>query len=93
MKKRYFICFAAIITVLAVAIIFILYKRENRELLLEDLWKNKEITEVAFVEETKKKWPPFLRISEAKRYNASVKTIILQDGPTGCACTMKRGNR
>lgn len=53
MKKRYFICFAAIITVLAAAIIFILYKRENRELLLEDLWKNKEITEIAFVEETK----------------------------------------
>lgn len=53
MKKRYFICFTAIITVLAAVIIFILSKRGNRELLLEDLWKNQEIFKIAFVEEAK----------------------------------------
>lgn len=53
MKKRYFICFAAAATVFAAVIILFFSGRNDRELLLEDLWQGKEISRIAFVEEAK----------------------------------------
>lgn len=53
MKKRYFICFAAIAAALAAIIIFIFAGKDDRELLLEDLWKGQKISRIAFVEEAK----------------------------------------
>lgn len=52
MKKRYLICFAAAAVFAAVIIIFF-SGRNDRELLLKDLWQGKEISRIAFVEEAK----------------------------------------
>lgn len=51
MKKKYFICFAAIAIVLAAIILFIFVMMNDKELLLEDLWKGKEISKIVIVSE------------------------------------------
>ena len=46
MKKKYVICFAVIAVVLATIILFIFVMVNDRELLMEDLWKGKEISQI-----------------------------------------------
>ena len=53
MKKKHFICFAAIAIALAAIILFIYAMINDRELLLEDLWKWKEISQIVIVSEEK----------------------------------------
>ena len=53
MKQKHFICFSAIAIALAAIILFIFVMRNDRELLLEDLWKGKEISQIVIVSEEK----------------------------------------
>lgn len=46
MRKKYVICFTTIVVVSAAIILFIFVIKNDRELLMEDLWKGKEISQI-----------------------------------------------